>query len=120
MPVRRKANGHFLLVPKLRFLFSLPNRYELASLAVSVSSPPRSRRGLRRGVERSDAPSNGPTQGGENPHLYPLPLRKGEANSPAADAEPIAKLCLGMHSLLRRLKDAATMPHLHGPIYETA
>ena len=53
-------------------------------------------------------------------HLYPLPLRKGEANSPAADAEPIAKLCLGMHSLLRRLKDAATMPHLHGPIYETA
>jgi hypothetical protein len=38
------------------------------------------------------------------PHLYP-----------AADAEPVAKFCLEMDSLLRRLKDAATMPHLHDP-----
>jgi hypothetical protein len=28
---------------------------------------------------------------------------------------PLPKFCLGMDSLLRRLKDAATMPHLHVP-----
>ena len=61
-------------------------------------------------------PSNGSTQGEENPSLVSSPfLERGEAKSPAADGEPGAKLYLGMDSLLRSLKDAATMPHLHGP-----
>jgi len=61
-------------------------------------------------------PSNGSTQGEENPSPVCSPfLEKGEAKSRAAGAEPVAKLCLGMDSLLRSLKDAATMPHLHGP-----
>ena len=63
-------------------------------------------------------PSNGSTQGEENPSPVCSPfLEKREAKSRAADAEPVAKLCLGMDSLLRSLKDAATMPHLHGPLF---
>lgn len=61
-------------------------------------------------------PSNGSTQGEENPSPVSSPfLEREEAKYPAADGEPVAKLCLGMDSLLRSLKDTATMPQLHGP-----
>src|SRR5439155_672887 len=52
----------------------------LTSLAASVSSPPRSRRGLRWGVERSDALSDQLARK-EIPRLHPLPFGKGEAKS---------------------------------------
>src|SRR5439155_1922308 len=52
----------------------------LTSLAASVSSPPRSRRGLRWGVERSDALSDQLARK-EITHLHPLPFGKGEAKS---------------------------------------
>jgi len=36
------------------------------------------------------------------------------------EADRLPKPCLGMDSVLRRLKDAAMMPHFHHSIYETA
>ncbi|PYM00484.1 MAG: hypothetical protein DMF19_09425 [Verrucomicrobia bacterium] len=38
----------------------------------------------------------------------------------SGEADRLPKPCLGMDSVLRRLKDAAMMPHFHHSIYETA
>ncbi len=59
-----------LVVPETRALLANSGRS-----GRTVSSPPRARRGLRRGVERWD-PILGMSQPSEQkiPHLYPLPL----------------------------------------------